>query len=468
MRRRKNLDQHLQRRGDFWTYYRRVPRDLKDLDARFPVIRTALGTYDLAEARHKRDLLQAADDALWAAFRAEGTSTQSTAIHHAAVARARSFGFQYKSAQELSATATWPELSERLEVISAHRDEPNVATALLGVVEAPRARFGDALDMFIKDFNREKLSKMSKSQFKKWKDIPNRAIADFIEVVGDKPLDEITREDARVFHQYWQDKIVPAVPGQKALTASYGNRQIGELRKLYRVYFDRVHNTPDRPNPFGRLNFKTGKQKSRATFEEGWICDKFLSGDFLSGLNVQARGIMLAMVETGCRPSEICNLDERCIRLEGPTPHLVIRPRSLAQIMEEDPDFDPVDFEPRILKTDDSERRLPLVGISLEVFKRFRKGFHQYFEGEVAASAAINKYLKENRLRPTAKHTLYSIRHSFEDRLLRANVSDDLRRHFMGHKVKRPPYGEQGGLRWQHDLFSAWALPFDPTILNQE
>lgn len=146
--------------------------------------------------------------------------------HVAAVARAKSLGFDYKTAEQLAATTTWPELSERLEVVRLNSGTPAVAAALLGTVPTPKVRFGDALDMFIKDFNREKLAKMSSGQVQKWKDIPNRAIADFIDVVGDKPLDEITQEDARVFHRHWQDRIVPSVPGKKGLTADYGNRQI--------------------------------------------------------------------------------------------------------------------------------------------------------------------------------------------------------------------------------------------------
>jgi integrase len=133
------------------------------------------------------------------------------------------------------------------------------------------------------------------------------------------------------------------------------------------------------------------------------------------------------MVETGCRPSEICNLTPDSIKHTDRVPHLVIRARTLGDLdWDAEPDVTANDereaFEPRRLKTTDSARTVPLVGISLEVFKKYPNGFPRYFEGEVAASAAINNYLKDRKLRPTKNHTLYSLRHTFEDRLTRAGV----------------------------------------------
>jgi hypothetical protein len=54
MKRRSKLDLHLQSR---------VPKSVEAFDARFPLIRTALGTNDLALARRQRDRLAEADDA---------------------------------------------------------------------------------------------------------------------------------------------------------------------------------------------------------------------------------------------------------------------------------------------------------------------------------------------------------------------------------------------------------------------
>ncbi|WP_318013582.1 DUF6538 domain-containing protein [Mesorhizobium sp. CO1-1-4] len=53
-------------RGDHFHYYRRVPREIRDLDERSVFVRRALDTTDRIKARTARDLHEAADNALWA------------------------------------------------------------------------------------------------------------------------------------------------------------------------------------------------------------------------------------------------------------------------------------------------------------------------------------------------------------------------------------------------------------------
>jgi integrase len=56
-------------------------------------------------------------------------------------------------------------------------------------------------------------------------------------------------------------------------------------------------------------------------------------------------------------------------------------------------------------------------------------------------SATLNKYLWENDLRPTQDHTVYSLRHSFKDRLIAVEAPDSLIDSLMGHKTYKPRYG---------------------------
>ncbi|OYU39777.1 MAG: hypothetical protein CFE33_10500 [Pseudorhodobacter sp. PARRP1] len=94
----------------------------------------------------------------------------------------------------------------------------------------------------------------------------------------------------------------------------------------------------------------------------------------------------------------------------------------------------------RTLKTDSSERVIPLVGISLEAFRQFPSGFPRYADNP-GLSDTINKYLRENKLLETDKHSLYSLRHSFEDRMLAAGIDERIRMDLMGHQIKRERYG---------------------------
>jgi hypothetical protein len=133
-------------------------------------------------------------------------------------------------------------------------------------------------------------------------------------------------------------------------------------------------------------------------------------------------------------------------------PHICIRPRS-----------DPRD--PRQVKTKTSIRKIPLVGISLEALKAHQEEFPRYKNKENSLSAALNKYLKENNLLQSQEHSVYSIRHAFEDRMKVAGIGDELRRILMGHQLGRERYGVGGTLLWQREQLMKIVLPFDPAII---
>ena len=82
-------------------------------------------------------------------------------------------------------------------------------------------------------------------------------------------------------------------------------------------------------------------------------------------------------------------------------PHLAFEER-------DDPD------DPRELKSAASVRVVPLVGVALEVFRRFPDGFSRYREREEALSQLVNKYLRNNGLTTTPQHSLYGLRHSIQ------------------------------------------------------
>ena len=328
-------------------------------------------------------------------------------------------------------------------------DVPQVVVdAALGLADAPRVTFTDAFKIYCEEINRAELAKKSPGQLRKWRVIPERAIRSFSDIVGDKPLDEITRADAVKFYRHWLDRISPEDVSIERMSASSGNRQIGELRKLYRSYFDHVHDQPERPNPFRGLSFKETNEKKRPAFSDSWITSKFLNGGALRGLNPEARAIIWAIVETGARPSEICNLRRENILLESEIPHIAVSERL-------DPD------DPRQLKSLSSRRYIPLVGSALAAFREFPEGFERYQEREETLSATVNKYLSDNGLRETTKHSLYSLRHSFEDRMIRAGFDVELRIALFGHASQRPVYGDAGGLHWKAAELAKIALPFD-------
>jgi hypothetical protein len=70
------------------------------------------------------------------------------------------------------------------------------------------------------------------------------------------------------------------------------------------------------------------------------------------------------------------------------------------------------------------------------------QGFPRYRDKSSSLSATVNKFLGVNGLRPTKDHSVYSLRHSFKDRLVAAEAPDSLIDSLMGHKTYKPKYGK--------------------------
>jgi hypothetical protein len=64
-----------------------------------------------------------------------------------------------------------------------------------------------------------------------------------------------------------------------------------------------------------------------------------------------------------------------------------------------------------------------------------------------AFSAAVNKFVEDHGLRESERHTLYSLRHGFNDRLRESEAPDELKDEWMGYDTKKPRYGDEHGLR---------------------
>jgi integrase len=97
------------------------------------------------------------------------------------------------------------------------------------------------------------------------------------------------------------------------------------------------------------------------------------------------------------------------------------------------------------LKSANARRIIPLFGISLKAFRANPDGFPRYADNP-SLSDTVNKFLRENKLLESDKHTMYSLRHSFEDRLLGAGTDERIRRDLMGHRLTRERYGKGADL----------------------
>ncbi|MDR3418986.1 MAG: tyrosine-type recombinase/integrase [Nevskia sp.] len=449
-----DADRFLLLKRSIWFYRRRVPKKVALLDPRSPLIRRSLKTESIAEARRRRDQLEASDNALWDAMIVGGDSEVARVRYEAAVRAAEARGFVYRDSTFLARLERIELLLDRIEALRDGRTSAKIEAAILGGVAPPRTSMTEAYKLYVKEIAADEIVGKSAQQRRKWRNVKKRAVESFVQLVGDIPIADVTRDHALAIWRVWQRRVAPTERLSKPThAATTGNRELGALRTIYSAYFKHM-GEPDKANPFEGLSFKERhtRRRIRPPFEKQWLVDQILRPGALDGLNPDARGILLATIETGARPSELANLDSSSIVLDHAVPHISIRPR-------EDRN------NPRELKTEESERSIPLVGVALPVFQRFRDGFPRYREREEAASSTINKFLREHGLAPTKRHTLYSLRHSLEDRMKEAGIDAELRRVLMGHKLNRETYGTGGSLAWRRQELMKIVLPFDPAIV---
>jgi integrase len=301
------------------------------------------------------------------------------------------------------------------------------------------------MTLYVEELALDELQGLSAAQVESWRKVKFITVDMYEEVVGKgTALLDTTRADATKFHAHFLKRIK-----SEGISGNTANRRFGNVRKLFRVYAN--HLQLDVKNPFDGLSFSDPKRLRAVVppFEPDYLERMWLKGSPFAKLNEQARLILLAMIETGCRPSEIANLKPENIRLKAKVPHLVI-----------------TYMEDRGLKTENSVRTVPLVGVSLEAMKLAPAGFPRYRDKETNLSAALMAFLKENHMFPTKKHRVYSVRHTYEKRMLEAGFDDEFRRRMLGHDTERPDYGDGGSLEWRRDRMTAIALKYQASVLE--
>jgi len=437
-----SANRYLKQRNGRWHYVRRVPGNVSHLDER-KLIQISLKTDSIELARKKRDALEEANSLYWAQLNA-GKSANVYAEYEALQKRALAMGFGYAPTPVLADEAPIIDILERVEALEGRGGKAggNEVKAVLGGADRPDPLLSQVLEYYISEIAPIELVGKSGEQKKLWETVKRRPVMNFISVVGDKPVSQITIDDANRFHQWWANRII-GVEGERPRSGNSGNREIGNLRLLLREYNKRIGND-DYRNPFKGLSFKEPNSRKRVTlpFEVGFIVEKILQPQSFKSLNNEAAMVVLAMVETGCRPSEICNLPPEQIHMDAEVPFIEIKYQ-----------------KDRAIKTESSERIIPLNGISLQAFRHYPQGIPRYRDKENSLSAVLMKHFKVNGLLPTINHRIYSLRHSFEKRMLEAGIDHDLRMTLMGHSNARPAYGDGGSPAFRLEQMKRFEIP---------
>jgi len=341
-------------------------------------------------------------------------------------------GYRYLPAPQV-ASLPREELLARIEAVPVRNDAPDKreAAAILGGASEPKITVSRALELYW-TLAADRARGKSEDQMRRWKNPRKKAVANFVAVVGDKALADISGEDMLDFRQWWLEKmesddLTPNSANKDLIHLGDVMKTINKMKRLGLVL------------PLTDLSFKEGEKRTRPPFSVKWIKDKLLAPGALAGLNTEARCIVLGMVNTGYRPSEGAALTADQIRLDQKVPHISIEPVG------------------RQLKSAYARRVIPLAGVSLEAFRECPKGFPRYADNP-SLSATVNKFMRSNGLMESPDHVLYSLRHSFEDRMLAAGIDDRIRRDLFGHTLTRERYGHGASLEHLAQAIQALAL----------
>lgn len=324
---------------------------------------------------------------------------------------ASSFGLTYKSTDEHMSKPDLEDLARKLAVWNEHGQPEGIEMdAIFGSLPNDTT-LRQALN-FYEEQNRTELIGLTSREVSKKLTPVRAAIERFIAFAeGDIPLRSINRSLVNAYRSH----LIQQIEGG-SIQANTANKLLMHVRKVISFYIQNMDEALT--NPFLGIRLKEEKA-ARPAYTVAFIREKWLKGDPFNSLNAEARGALLAMIDTGCGAKEICGLAVDDIKLDGNIPHILVRHN-----------------EHRSLKTSHRGRSIPLVGQSLLAFQRHPEGFPSYRKpnGSDALSAVIMKHLKKHDLLETDQHSVYSLRHLFMDRMRKHRFPEELQNYLMGHK----------------------------------
>ncbi|MGR3661003.1 MAG: DUF6538 domain-containing protein [Paracoccaceae bacterium] len=247
----------IKKRGKSYSLVKRVPTRYKRVEPR-GTIWISLHTDSESVAASKADRAWAQMIEAWES-RLAGDSDDADARFAAAREIADVRGVRYLDVGKVARLPLDP-LLDRVEAVAEPAKVPDQfeGAALLGTIPEPALTISKALDLYW-DLDREKLIGKSADQIRRWRNPRIKAIGNFIEVVGDKAIDQITRDDMLDFRQSWLERIESGEVG-----ANSANKDLGHLSGVLKT----VNRMKRLDLPLGELSFREGETRVRPPFPQ--------------------------------------------------------------------------------------------------------------------------------------------------------------------------------------------------------
>lgn len=406
------------KRKGFWYLARRVPKAYRAYDNRGVVfLSSGIRIVDDPLAHAARPVIAKLDAGLFTAWRdlQAGLNPDHRQQHDAVIQTAQEIGIAYAFADDV-AKLPRKDLIQRAKLLGNPTGQTDhMISTVLGGVSAPELKLSQ-LRTEHEAIIATSLQQKSPRQLKRWRTVRDTAVDSFIAVLGtDKPIHSLSREDALRLRTFWQRRVLE---GEIAIDTA--NKGLSRIANMLRT----VNDTKmlGLPAIFDKTVIRGGKVKQRIPYMPEFVQKRILADGEFDELNPEARRVIYLVTETGLRLSEACNLNSSTIILDAPVPHIRVRP------------------DGREMKTDQSQRDIPLVGVALMAMRKQPDGFPRYHDKADHLSALVNKVLETHNLRPNGE-SLYSLRHTFKDRLRAVAAPDELKDYLMGHKREQPAYG---------------------------
>lgn len=255
---------------------------------------------------------------------------------------------------------------------------------------------------------------------------------ELLSVIGqDIPLPQLRREHARQLRDRLKGQKRSKSPDAKPIKVSAVKRNLGIAKAV--INFAIREYDLDINNPFERLDI--GRDSESA------IDLKLpLPRDVIIAMykDLQNNAVFLdvwtLLHHTGAQNAEILGLNRRNLFLDAEVPHFEIKPEGL-----------------RTVKARSRIRKVPLVGLALDVSKRLHSTtpadgylFPQYAPTHKhdSFSASVMKRLRKFTDNP--KHTIYSLRHKMKDALRESGAGQRVELALLGHASERSASDQYG------------------------
>lgn len=277
---------YLTKRDGFWHFVRRVPKALVALDKRGIVKQsTDIRVVDDPLKERSREISRKINLQLEAYWRGmlDGKSAEAQRLYDAARARARSLGFDFASAEEITDSRHVSDIMSRLEALLTKSDSQSKKdrAAAFGGEAAPKLMLSGLFHAF-ESISVRSLGDLSPDQKRKWAHPKKRALANLINVIGDKEVSAVTRNDALDFRAWWTSRIL-----QEDIKIATANKDIGNLDTMFRTV--EARRRLGLASVFGDLRIEGGIKESRVPFARAFVQDRILATGAVDELDEEAR-----------------------------------------------------------------------------------------------------------------------------------------------------------------------------------